>query len=474
MSRKLHIDVGWLWGGYLGRAVVYLGLTVVLTRALGAGRFGELSLFLAVALGVLQISGTWPFLAVPVLSAHGRTIGAAFRPAARVAGLATAGALLVALPVSYVIQSRAPLSLLALLCYGAALVGLQGIYSVLQTEGRMSSIALLQTAERGAALLLALIVVGLASLSVLGAEALLASAALGTCVWAYATVGRRAGLFRGGGEEMPDHPVATVMHEVGVMGIASVCAYGVAWADIFILAAFKSNADVGAYSLAYQVFTFVLQLGSLWAVAALPAHARSTAAGDSLRQQLPQRQLVSAAAFGAVLVTAIAVGSSIVLPHLFGAQFKEAFPPLMILLAGGGICGIGYFLVQPALIGSGKAVLLAKVGVVSVAINIGLDLALVPQIGVIGPAVATVAQTLFATACLTVMVLGWRAALTIFAVGLPAVAGVSLLAFDPGRGVFQLIAALLGLASGALAVAARRTTAAPAEVGSIVAEAPHG
>ena len=80
MSRRLGRDVGWLWAGYAGRALVYLGLVVVLTRALGAAGFGQLSLFLAVTLGVSQVAGSWPFLAVPVLSAHGRSIGAAFRP----------------------------------------------------------------------------------------------------------------------------------------------------------------------------------------------------------------------------------------------------------------------------------------------------------------------------------------------------------------------------------------------------------
>ena len=125
VSRKLGKDVGWLWAGYVGRSLAYLGLTIVLIRSLGVSGYGELALFLALTLGVSQVAGSWPFLAVPVLSAHGRTIAAAFRPAAHVAGIATAGAL--AIVIASAIHSNAAVSLAALAVYSVALIGLQGI-----------------------------------------------------------------------------------------------------------------------------------------------------------------------------------------------------------------------------------------------------------------------------------------------------------------------------------------------------------
>jgi O-antigen/teichoic acid export membrane protein len=456
VSQRLGKDVGWLWAGYVGRAFVYLGLVVVLTRSLGAAGFGALSLFLAVTLGVSQVAGSWPFLAVPVLSAHGRTIGAAFRPAAYVAGIATAGALVVALPISFLIHSRAPTSLASVVGYSVALVGLQGIYAVLQTEGRMSAIALVQTAERGAALVLALATTTILTLTVLGSEALLAIASIATCFAAYAWIGRRQGLFRGEAGDLPDHLISTVMQAVGAMGIVSVCSYGVAWVDVFILAAFKSNSDVGIYSLAYQVFTFVVQLGSLWAVAALPAHARSIAAGGTLSAQLPTGRILTGAAFWSAIVAAIAVGSAIVLPHAFGADFDAAYTPLMVLLAGSGIGAAGYFLVLPALIASGHAALIAKVSLVAVVINLTLDVLLVPGLGVLGPAIATVAQTLFATAVLCVFALGARPSLNVFAVGAPGAIGVTILAIDPSEPAFMVIAACAAILSAGLALGLTR------------------
>jgi O-antigen/teichoic acid export membrane protein len=450
VSRKLHVDVGWLWVGYLGRALVYLGLTVVLTRGLGADDFGQLSLFLAITLGVSQVTGSWPFLAVPVLSAEGRTIGAAFRPAAKVAAATSVVALAVALPISYFVSSRAPISLLALVGYSLALISLQGVYAVLQTEGRMRGIAAIQSLERAAALVIALAVVAVGTLTVLGAEALLAVACLLTTVAAYVWVTRRQPLFRPAPGDHPDHLLRTVMSAVGPMGIASVCAYGVAWVDVFILAAYRSNADVGVYSLAYQVFTFVVQLGSLWAVAALPRHATSAASGEQLAEQLPMPRLRAATAIWSTLIAVVAIGSAVVLPHAFGSEFDDAFPPLMVLLAGSGVFAAGYFLVLPALIGARRTTLIAWVSAVTVLINLGLDLALVPAIGVMGPALATVSQTLFGTVVFTRIALGWRATAELFAIGVPAAASAVVLAFDRGL-PYVALAALLALASAALA-----------------------
>ncbi len=429
-NRDLYRDVGWLWSGYLGRSLAYLGLAVVLTRALGPSQFGELSLFLALTLGVSQVAGSWPFLAIPVLSGRERTIAAAFRPAARVAAMATAASLVVAIPVSIAIHSRAVVSVLALVVYSIALVALQGIYAVQQTEGRMSEIAAVQTGERVVGLLAVLAAVAVSSLSVLAAEAVLAGSAAVTVLAAFSLVGRRQGLLHHVPGDHPDHLVRTVMDAVGPMGIVSICSYGVAWADIFVLAAFRSNADVGVYSLAYQVFTFAVQLGSMWMVATLPRHARATAAGDEVHEQLPVGRIVSATSLwgAAVAVGAVAVGT--LMPHIFGSGFKDAAAPLAVLLVGT-IFLVGYFAVTPVLLAAGRTKLLARVALVSAAINIGLDLILIPPLGVVGPAVATTAQALFGLVALVLVAIDRRALERLLLAGGPCTVALVALAFDP-------------------------------------------
>jgi O-antigen/teichoic acid export membrane protein len=450
--------VAWLWAGYVARAAAYFGLIVVLTRELGPVGFGSLSLFLAVTLGVSQVAGSWPFLAVPVLSVRGRTIGAAFRPSAYVAVMATAASLLVAVPISFAIQSRAAISLVAVVAYSFALVGLQGMYAVQQSEGKMAGIALLQTGDRLLALALALVAALAFSLGVLEAEILLTVASIASCAVAFAVVGHRHKLFRRHSDGVPDHPVSTVMQAVGAMGIVSLCSYGVDWADIFVLAAFRSNAEVGIYSLAYQIFIFVAQLGSLWAVAALPAHARSTAAGQSLADQLPIPRLVAYTTLWGALIAAAAVCSVIFLPIAFGPDFTDAATPLLVLLAGSGIFAAAYFAVLPGLIAAGRTRLVAKVAIGSVAINIALDLALVPLIGVLGPALATVGQSLFGTTVLASAVLGIKSTARLFLAGAPAVLGTTLLAIDPSNVPLAAFCALVAVASGLWGVAMARRT----------------
>ncbi len=456
MPRRLGKDVAWLWAGYVGRAAAYFGLIVVFTRELGPDGFGSLALFLAVTLGVSQVAGSWPFLAVPVLSAQGRTIGAAFRPSAYVAVLATAAALLIAVPISFALQSRAAISLLAVVVYSLALVGLQGLYAIQQTEGKMAGIAVLQTADRLLALFLAFAGAALFTLGVLDAEVLLTAASVVSCVVAFVIVGRRHRLFRRLADETPDHPVSAVMGAVGAMGIVSLCSYGVDWADIFILAAFRSNAEVGIYSLSYQIFTFVAQLATLWAVVALPAHARSTASGHDLIDQLPLPRLTAYAGLWAALISSAGVCSVIFLPIAFGPAFADAVTPLLVLLAGSGIFAAVYFAVLPGLIAAGRSGLVAKVAGGSVAINIALDLALVPILGVLGPALATVGQSLFGTIVLAGIVLGFRSTLRLLAVGVPAMLGTTLLAINPDDARLTIVCGLIAVVTGLWGLAMTR------------------
>lgn len=447
-SRSLTRNVGWLWAGYVGRAGGYFLLIVVFTRALGTAGFGVVSLFLAVTLGVSLVAGSWPFLAVPVLGAGDRSIGAAFRPSLYVAGLATAASLVVAIPLSIALGIDSPTSLVCVVLSAVALVGLQGIFAVQQTEGRMGEIAALQTLERLIALALALAIAALAGLGVIGSQVLLTIASVATFAIAVVVVERRQNLFRASAEEIPDHPVSTVMSAVGAMAIVSLASYGVAYADIFILAIFRSHSDVGIYSLAYQIFTFVTALTSYWLVAALPEHARSSASGRELKEQLPVPRLLTYLGFWATLVGVTGVVAAFVLPVVFGSGFEGTSAPLLLLLGGSGVFSVVYYALLAALIGAQRSRLVARVSVASVAVNIVLDLILVPAFGVVGPAFATMGQTLVGTFALALVVLGRDACLKIAAVSAPVVATTMLLAIDPGSVPLAAPALVAALATG--------------------------
>jgi O-antigen/teichoic acid export membrane protein len=364
--------------------------------------------------------------------------------------------LVVAIPVSVAIGVGAAVSVVAVVVASVSLVGLQGIFSVQQTEGRMPGIAMLQTAERVVALVLAAATTVAVGLDVLGSQVVLALASLLTFAAGFVVVGRRQRLLRRGPGEMPDHEISTVVGAVGAMAIVSVCSYGIAWADIFVLAAFKSDSEVGVYSLAYQIFSFVTQLTSYWLVAALPHHARSSASGEEVREQLPLHRLVTYTGLWAALVGLGGVVAALLLPVAFGSDFEATTPPLLLLLGGSGIFIATYFAVLPALIAAGHTPLIARIAIGSVVINIALDLALVPPLGVSGPAFATFAQTLFATVAVALAALGTAATLRLLAVAAPAAAATMALAADPGDARLSILCAVVALATAAFCLASLR------------------
>lgn len=451
-SRRLTRNVGWLWVGYVGRSLGYFVLIVILTRGLGTAGFGVLSLFLAVTLGVSQVAGSWPFLAVPVLSAGERSIGAAFRPSAFVAAIATGVSLVIAIPVCLALKIDSPVSLVCVVVSSIALVGLQGAFAVQQTEGRMGEIAILQSLERIVAVVLALGALALTGFGVIGAQLLLTIASAVTFVAAGFMLARRRSLHREPDEQMPDHPVSTVMGSVGAMGLVSLASYGVAYADIFILAIFRTHSEVGIYSLAYQIFSFVTALTSYWLIAALPEHARSSASGAGLKDQLPLGRLLKFTGLWAALVGIAGVAGAFILPLVFGSSFEETSVPLLLLLGGSGVFAATYYALLAALIGAQRSDLIARVAIASVVINIVLDLILVPMIGVVGPALATFAQSLVGTLVLSTVVLGRGATLRLLAVCAPVIAATMVLAIDPDEVSLAAIAVVAAVGTGVWAL----------------------
>ena len=386
-------DLLWLAVGYGGRTLAFFGVTVLLTRSLGAEGYGTLSLFMAYALGLSYLCGSWPFLAVPVLAASEHDVGAAFRPAAAVAGWAGALGLLVLVPLAWATLTKDFLALAALAVFSLMLIGLQGVYGFLQAEGRMRGIAVVQTGERTIALVALGLLAALTSLTIVSAEVTLALAATAACFLAFGSIVRRRPIFGAvGGERGPT--IRTAMGTVGPMAMVTVCAYVVAWIDIFVIAVFRTHSDVGVYSLAQQILMFLIQLGSLWITATLPRHAKSTSAGLSFEEQLPIPQLRASSQAWAGAVGLAAVPLVLLIPKVFGEEFRASSVPLMLLLCGATLFA-PYIATVSAMIGSGRTRLLAWTSLGAAALNLTLDIALVPAIGIVGAGIATLVQGTF-------------------------------------------------------------------------------
>jgi O-antigen/teichoic acid export membrane protein len=333
--------------------------------------------------------------------------------------------------------------------YAAGLVVLQGVYAVFQTRGRMRDIAATQTGERLLSLAILGALVAAAEVTVTSAEIAIALAACVTAV-----VGIYASRADLRGDHAGDFPIGQIVRSVGPMSLVAVSAYFIAWIDIFVLDIFRSRSEVGVYAFAYQIATFVLQLGSLWVVATLPRHSRAAFEGVDKEALLSADYVAPALSLWSAGVAATAVIASISVPTVVGDAYTTSLGPLMILLAGIAPLG-GYFVAVSVSIALDRTRMLAVISVACALLNILLDLALVPSLGIWGPAVATFASNVFAVVATVSILVGYRRTARILRRSAVPAAVLLLLAVDP-RSPILLGAA--GLAAASVAFRVLRST----------------
>ncbi len=444
-------DMSWLSAGYVVRSLAYLGIAAVLARALGPAGYGQVALFMALAAAVGYLAGSWPFLAVPGLVAEGHPTRAALAPAFTLAGGAALVCALVAIPVGAALLSGSPLELALLLAYSIGLIGLQGAYAAFQAHGRMAAIAITQAAERVTTLLALGVCAVAAGVGVRGAELALAVAAAAVCVAAF--LPPRGPLPRQSEARSTARvPVNKILTAVGPMAVVTACSYLVAWIDLLILGALASHRDVGVYALGYQLFTFVSQLAALSIVAALPRHAQSAAAGvRDLARLVPAERLLPATRLWAGGVAVAAAVGVLAAPLVFGSDFERSVGPLAVLLAGAALTA-PYYVLVPAVVALRRTRLLAWISAAAVALNIGLDLALIPPFGVWGPAIATAVQAVVSTGALVWWALGREQALRLLWAALPAALALVVVAATGHGTAVTLAAGAVGVLLVAVAV----------------------
>jgi O-antigen/teichoic acid export membrane protein len=166
--------------------------------------------------------------------------------------------------------------------------------------------------------------------------------------------------------------------------------------EVFFLARLANFEQVGLYSLAYTSYAMFLTLGWALVNGFHPAISRDFGAGawDHIRQQVRMGSLL-AACFAVPLSFGAWATFDALLPLLYGDKVREAVPVALVLFLGllPGVCGAVLGMTVSAV---GGVWLHVRLGLVLSALNIGLDLALIPMLGARGAAVAnTSAQVVF-------------------------------------------------------------------------------
>lgn len=228
-----------------------------------------------------------------------------------------------------------------------------------------------------------------------------------------------------------------------------------ATADTILIGYYLSNADVGIYRIAYQITGAALFIAAAINTALFPRMSRWNTDGDLLSIGSALTRAISFSLLLAVPVVAggILLGDKL-LYYLYGADFVAGTPALVVLLITQ-IATVFVTLQITCLNAMDHPKNSFVATSLAAAINIGLNIALIPVLGILGAAVATlVSVTLNAILSYSYLsrhlkiILERKSILNIFIAAL-MMAGV-VLAFRAVTGIPSLWYLLGGIALGAL------------------------
>lgn len=146
-------------------------------------------------------------------------------------------------------------------------------------------------------------------------------------------------------------------------------------ADLLIVNHFRGEAEAGVYAAAAQIGTLLMMAPSVIGTLLFP---RVASAPDP-RGELTAR-VTRHTTFLMLVVCLAAIPVSFALPLVYGARFSDATVQLLILLPGICLFGIESVMVQH-FTGSGLPVAIPIFWLVTLTVNLGLNLMLVPTFG---------------------------------------------------------------------------------------------
>ncbi len=169
--------------------------------------------------------------------------------------------------------------------------------------------------------------------------------------------------------------------------------YGMRSVDIVVLRAYGTASDVGVYALAYQSYTMLQTLAMTATIVLVPLFVSLREAG---REELVARyfeRLVPQATFIASVLGGLAAPVAVVaVPIVFGAGFADAGRPLALLVAALALFAVASLL-APILMLHERTRATSLINVAALVVNLAADVVLVGvlDVGIAGPAIATIA-----------------------------------------------------------------------------------
>jgi len=380
--RRVRLYVGQLMTGELVNKILRFSALVLFARGLSASDFGLVNVGIAIS-GIALVASS---LGLPDLGA--RDVSVAPERAGWLAGRVAVTRVLVlgsfvaiGLTVSsFVWPGHAPL--LAMASLMAVCMAISGDWLARGLE-QMSLLAV-ATAVGG------FIVLGgsvLAAMLSFGATAALAVFAIAEGVVAAVLWWRLYPMTR---VEFGVRGMGAMLRRARPLALSSLAIYSYyANLDTIILAATRSSREAGLYSAPYRLFLVLNLVGIFAAYAMLPTLARFAASdAEADASQLLQSALVSLAAYGLLTLGLVELFGAEGLELLFGAPFRAAAGAFVLLAAGVAWYAVGYP-VGYSLIARGENSRFLLGAASAGVLSLGLDLALIPPLGMSGAGLAT-------------------------------------------------------------------------------------
>ncbi len=237
-------------------------------------------------------------------------------------------------------------------------------------------------------------------------------------------------------------------------GVASFFSYAIGRIDAILLSAITgSAATVGLYGAAYRIFEATLFISWAFGLAVLPLLSRLERQTRSLGRVFE----ISCMAIAAITVpvgAAMGLFGPMIVEAVFGAEFEDGGTATRIL--GGGAALYGIFTVAALTIaGQNRQSTLPWIGAAGLALNVGLNFALIPPLGLDGAAIAmTATQALITVATMWIAIseTGRVSPVRMFGAAIAGAAAMSAVALALGESAASLLASLIVYAIVFLAV----------------------
>lgn len=172
-------------------------------------------------------------------------------------------------------------------------------------------------------------------------------------------------------------------------------------ADVLLLSLLGTHAEVGAYGVAYRVVALLISLPSLFMINLQPQLVRSSNDHERFRAIVDRALEVSRVAAVAVAVLFVRFGHDVAF-LLGGQRFRQSGALVSILVVGVAI-SFQSGVIGPALLALGRQRLLLYSQSAAAAVNIAINVVVIPRYGALGAAWAFVASETVVLFIMTVL-----------------------------------------------------------------------